>query len=207
MSEGAAWKDVGPGATTPPSDAGGALPPPSPEATAGAPDAPKPDEKPSKRPTTRAGRRAAAEAKRLSTGAQGAKDSKPKASQKVPRRASLETRLAGSLTSLGTVVAVAGSANPAIQADGVAIVQHAPAVAAALDKVAKDDPRVAASLERMLTAGVWSGLVAALVPLAMTIAANHGAIPAHLLTLLGTEAPAPDAGTGEPAAPGTVPVV
>lgn len=204
MSEGAVWKDVGPGAATPPADASGVLPPPPPEAAAGAPDAPKPDEKP-KRPTTRAGRRAAAAAKQAA--GTGAKDTKPKGTQKVPRRASLETRLAGSLTSLGTVVAVAGGvSSPAVQADGVAIVQHAPAIAAALDKVAKDDPRVAASLERMLTAGVWSGLVAALVPLAMTIAANHGAIPAHLLNLLSANPEAPEPAS-EPAPPGSVGVV
>lgn len=205
MTADAAWKDVGPGAARPPADAGAVLPPPSPEASAGAPDAPPADVKPG-RPTTRAGRRAAAEAKKAA-GA-GAKDTKPKSTAKVPRRASLETRLAGSLTSLGTAVAVAGAvSSPAVQADGVAIIQHAPAIAAALDKVAKDDPRVAASLERMLTAGVWSGLVAALVPLGLTIAANHKAIPEHLAAMLGvTATEVPDA-PAEPPAPGSVGVV
>lgn len=168
---------------------------------------PKPEEDSApKRPTTRAGRRAAAAA-RAASGAPKAEKS-PKAAKATPRRASLETRLTGSLITLGTVVAATGAmTSPAVTADGVLICEHAPAVAAALDKVAKDDPKVAAALERMLTAGVWSGLVAAVLPLAVGIAANHGALPPTVAAMLGAAA-APEAAatsTPEPAPTSTDP--
>lgn len=155
-----------------------------------------PDTVPGKRPTTRAGRRQAAALK--SAQGKAKPDAKPKQAKANPRRASLETRLTGSLTTLGTVVAATGTmVSPAVQADGVLIVAHAPGVAAALDKVAKDDPRVAAALEKMLTAGVWSGLIAALLPLMVGMAANHGAIPSSMADMLGVEPvpvePEPDA--------------
>lgn len=148
---------------------------------------PKPaEDKAPKRPTTRAGRAAAAAAKRAEKPTKP--DAKPKTS--APRKSSLETRLTGSLVTLGTVVAATGGmVNPAVAADGVLITQHAANVAAALDKVAANDPRVKAALERMLTAGTWSGLIAAVLPLALGIAANHGAIPAHLAAMLGAEVP------------------
>jgi len=186
------------------------VPPAPPEDRAATlPDGPpKPDTAP-KRPTTRAGRAAAAAARKAQKSAKP--DKAPKAPKSAPRKASLETRLAGSLTTLGTMVAAAGAmTSPAVQLDGVAVIQHAPNIAAALDKVAKDDPRVAASLERMLTAGVWSGLIAAMLPLVLAIAANHGAIPDHIAAMLGATpppAPAPaEPGTPGPAA-GSVPVV
>lgn len=144
--------------------------------------APKADTPP-KRPTTRAGRQAAAAARK----AQGKTDKAPKTGKpSAPRKASLETRLTGNLITLGTVIAATGGmTSPAVTADGVLICQHAPNVAAALDKIAKDDPRVAAALERMLTVGTWSGLVAAMLPLVLGIAANHGAIPPGIASLLG----------------------
>lgn len=143
-----------------------------------------------KRPTTRAERAAVSAANQ----AKKATASKPKdkgpAGKPAPRRASLETRLAGSIATMGTAVMVAGVAtNEAVQKDGLLVVQHSGSIAAALDKVAKDDPKVAAALERMLTAGVWSGLIAALLPLGLGIAANHGMIPEHVMTMLGAGVP------------------
>lgn len=150
----------------------------------------KPDEKP-KRPTTRAAREAAAAARRAENAGKPKPDkSKPKTS--APRKAALETRLAGSLTQVGLMLSVAGAASgsQALGADGVAVCQHAPGIAKALDAVAKDDPRVAAALESALTVGTWGQLVAALLPLLITVAANHGAIPAGLAAMLGAEQPA-----------------
>lgn len=143
---------------------------------------PPPDEKP-KRPTTRAGRRASSAAK----AAAKRTDSKPKTSKPTPRRASLEDRLATSIVQLGTAVMLGGSVSgsAAVQADGQLIVQHAPSVANALANVAKDNPRVATALENMLTAGVWGGLAAAVIPLLLGIAANHNAIPPGVAALLG----------------------
>lgn len=168
------------------------------------PTPPKPgtDTRP-KRPTTRAARRAAAEANRAKKST--STDARPKPATSAPRKATLETRLTGSLVSLGTVVAASGAmVSPALTADGVLICQHAPHVAAALDKVAQNDPRVKAALEKMLTAGVWSGLVAAMLPLVVGIAANHGAIPPHVAALLGMDAEQP---AGPPGPVGPVGVV
>jgi hypothetical protein len=169
-----------------------AAPPAPPEAAPDAPP-PAPDSAP-KRPTTRAGRRALAEAKRAQ--AKAAPDKSPKAasSKPAPRRASLESRLQGTIASLGTSVMVAGAvAGEAVSADGLLIVQAAPSLAAALDKIAKDNPAVAASLERMLTAGVWSGLIVALLPVLVGIAGNHGLIPPQLLGMLQAQAVEPPA--------------
>lgn len=195
--------DTAPGFLDVPPD----LAPPAPaEPTADLPPLPPPPDAKPKRPTTRAGRRAAAAAK----AAQGKTDKAPKAAKPTPRKASLETRLTGSLVSLGTMVTAAGAMTmPALQLDGVALIQHAPAIAQALDKVAQNDPRVKEALERMLTAGTWSGLIAALLPLVLTIAANHGAIPPAIAGMLGVTPPeagqapdlsafAPEAGTGIP---------
>lgn len=183
--------DLAPGTITPPPNLTLPEAPPEPQA---------PDTKP-KRPTTRAGRQAAAAARQAKQSGKADKAPKPKSA---PRKASLETRLTGTLVTLGTMVAAAGSmSSPAVQLDGVAICQHAPQIAAALDKVAKDDPRVAQALERMLTAGVWSGLIAAMLPLVLAIAANHGALPPQVAGLLGVQTPDPEAA---PAA-GSVPVV
>lgn len=145
------------------------------------------------RPTTREGRRAQAEARRIRREADAAgksTDEKPKASKSkstkgakaTPRRAGLETRLSGAIASLGTAVAVSGLAvgSPAIQNDGAAVIQHGPGLATALDRLAKDDPRVASALERMLTAGAWSGVLAAAAPILVSVAANHNMIPAQL---------------------------
>lgn len=169
-------------------------PPAAPEAPAApAAVAPVGDEKP-KRPTTRAGRRAAAEAKAAKK-ATSPRESKP--SKPTPRKASLETRLAANIAGLGTVVAATGGmVSPAFVADGVLVVEHSANVAKALAKVADDQPQVKAALERALTAGVWSGLIAAVLPLAVGIAANHGAIPSHLATMLADDSPQAPAPSG-----------
>lgn len=167
------------------------------------PEPPAPDTAPGKRPTTRAGRKAAAATKQAKAKAAGT--DKAPTSKAAPRKASLETRLTGSLVTLGMVTAATGGmVSPAFAADGVLITQHAANIAAALDKVAQDQPQVKAALERMLTAGVWSGLVAAVLPLAVGMAANHGAIPPHFAAMLGADVP--DLGTPPEPAPAPDPV-
>lgn len=176
------------------SDQADGLTPPSPEAMAALlpplPDTPA-DAKPTgktKRPTTRAERAA------RSAAAKAKRDTKP--STKAPRQSSLETRLAGSLTQLGLMVAAtgAGTGKPALQADGMAVITHAPGIATALDQVAKDDPRVRAALERVLTVSTWGALVGAMLPLVVAIAGNHGVIPPEMAAMLNA-APAPEAPT------------
>lgn len=190
-----------------------ALIPPNPDA-----EAPKGDTAPSKgkskRPTTRAGRAAAA-AERKAKG----KEKAPSSSTPRPRKADLENRLTTSLVTLGTGLTAAGAmTSPAIAADGILVIRQAPDVSKALSDLAKNDPRVAAALERMLTVGTYGALVAAVAPLMIGIAANHGVIPAHVAGMVGVELPDPEAlfdharemaddrigGDGPPPAPGSV---
>jgi hypothetical protein len=100
-----------------------------------------------------------------------------------PSAASLEKRLAGSLTMLGTVVSLASPS------DGIVVVSGVPALAASLAKLAEENPAVRANLERMLTAGAWSGVIAAVLPIALGIMANHGAVPAPIAAMLGATVP------------------
>lgn len=164
------------------------------------PAAETPPAKPKARASTRAGRKAEAAANKAKReAAKGAtKEAAPKvpAGKPAPRRASLEQRLAGAIASLGTGVAVAGAmTSEAVKADGLLVVEHAPNIAHALDGLAKDNPAVAVALERMLTAGAWSGVIAACTPVALGIAANHGMLPKAVLDQLGAaEAPGPAAG-------------
>ena len=177
--------------TRPPLDLPPPPPKPEPAPAPARPAEPAPDTAPAKRPTTRAGRRAAAEARKAEKAAKATKpDTKP-ASKPAPRRASLETRLGGAIASLGTGVAVAGigMGSEAVKADGLLVVEHSANVAKALDSLAKDNPAVAATLERMLTAGAWSGVIAACVPIAIGVASNHGMIPAGMAEALGAGQP------------------
>lgn len=104
----------------------------------------------------------------------------------------LEKRLASSLTTLGTVGCLVSPA------DGMVVIQGVPALAAALAKLADENPAVRANLERMLTAGAWSGVIAAILPIVLGILANHGAIPPNLAAMLGAgPAPAPADGSAD----------
>jgi hypothetical protein len=105
----------------------------------------------------------------------------------------LEKRLGGSLTTLGTMACLVSPA------DGMTIIQGVPALSASLAKLAEENASVRANLERMLTAGAWSGVIAAVVPIAVGIAANHNLLPAHLAAMLGA-GPGPDAAEGVPGA-------
>lgn len=149
------------------------------------------DTRPSRRPTTRAGRRAAAQAKEARAASSG--DKAPKVS--TPRKASLESRLANSLAALGTVVVTAGAATGSqpLMADGAVIGAHSANVAKAVCRVADENPQIKAALERMLTAGAWSGVVMAVMPVALAIGANHGALPPFVVEMLtGAPAAAPE---------------
>lgn len=88
-----------------------------------------------------------------------------------------EAAVAGPLQMLATSLAITGAAqkSPVLVADAHAIGKHAPVIAKALAEIADQDPRVAAVLERLAQVGPWGALVGALVPLALQLAANHGA--------------------------------
>ncbi|MFI5534704.1 hypothetical protein ACIA8O_39840 [Kitasatospora sp. NPDC051853] len=96
-----------------------------------------------------------------------------------PTAASLEKRLGASMTTVGTLVAIASPA------DGMVMLEGIPALASALTKLAEENPAVRSNLERALTAGAWSGVVAATLPIVLGIMANHGAVPKNIAAMLG----------------------
>lgn len=66
------------------------------------------------------------------------------------------------------------SKNPALQADGYALAMHAPGIAEALNETALAQPKVAKALDSIMKAGPYGAILAAMVPLVMQLAANHG---------------------------------
>jgi hypothetical protein len=77
----------------------------------------------------------------------------------------------------GVLVAAGGTLGRRdLLADGATISYYAPGVADALQGLADNDPRVAAVLDKVLSAGPYGALVAALVPMFAQVAANHGLI-------------------------------
>lgn len=63
--------------------------------------------------------------------------------------------------------------NPALQADGMALAMHAPALAEALNETARAQPAVGRALESIMKAGPYGAIIGAMVPLVMQLAANH----------------------------------
>jgi hypothetical protein len=128
----------------------------------------------------------------------GSTDKAPRATASTPRTArksttpNLEKRLGSSLTTLGTLGCLV-SPN-----DGLIVLQGVPALAAALAKLADENPAVRANLERMLTAGAWSGVIAAVVPIVIGIMANHGAMPPAMAAMFGATPPPTDGGVDAP---------
>ncbi|MFJ7153257.1 hypothetical protein ACIQVT_34510 [Streptomyces sp. NPDC100445] len=121
----------------------------------------------------------------------GSTDRAPRATTPRARKSTtpnLEKRLASSLTTLGTLGCLVSPA------DGMVVVQGVPALAAALAKLADENPAVRANLERMLTAGAWSGVIAAVVPMVIGIMANHGAIPPAMAAMFGAPTPPENGG-------------
>jgi hypothetical protein len=64
----------------------------------------------------------------------------------------------------------------ALIADGMALKLHAPGIAEALHETAKQEARLAAILDRVLAAGPYGLIFAAVTPLVMQILANHRVI-------------------------------
>lgn len=69
-------------------------------------------------------------------------------------------------------------------ADAAAVGFHTPPIAAALNDLAQQDPRVAAVLDRILAVGPYGALLAAVMPLVLQILTNHGKVPAGMLGTL-----------------------
>lgn len=155
------------------------------------PPPPAEDERPKRgRPTTRAGRRAAAEAKA------GKADRAPRSSgPSKPRTKPLADRIEGFYTTIGVGVGLALG-----QTDGMVIVANARSCAEAWSKAAASNPRIAEAWERILGVSVMGELLMAHAPIALTLAANHGMVPPGVAGMVpgGMEPTAPDEPTPPP---------
>lgn len=66
-------------------------------------------------------------------------------------------------------------------ADAAAIEQAAPGIASAVSDLANERPEVAAVLDRILKAGPYGALLAAVIPMTVQMLANHKVIPAGVM--------------------------
>lgn len=57
--------------------------------------------------------------------------------------------------------------------DAVAVTDHAPRIADAVQVTADNDPKFAAAMDRILSAGPYAALISAVVPMAVQILHNH----------------------------------
>lgn len=76
---------------------------------------------------------------------------------------------------------VLGQGKPAFVADAMAITEHGPNIANALEMLANERPEVAAVLDRIMQIGPYGVLIAATVPLIAQILANHNLVPAGFI--------------------------
>lgn len=67
-----------------------------------------------------------------------------------------------------------GERDERVLADGLAVSEHGPNIATALNQLATEKPEVAAVLDKVLAAGPYGLVLAAVSPLIMQIASNHG---------------------------------
>lgn len=92
---------------------------------------------------------------------------------------------------------VAARVKPVLGLDATAVTIHAPGIASAIAQTAMDSEQFAAVLDRVLDVGPYGALLGAVLPLALQLACNHGAIsptpelgvlaPVELLRAAGVE--------------------
>lgn len=80
----------------------------------------------------------------------------------------------------------AGITLPFAPADAAAILEHGDNVSEAVADLAISDERIAALLDKVLVAGPYGAVLAAVVPMVAQFAVNHGMLPAGIL---GTRTP------------------
>ncbi|HET7637452.1 MAG TPA: hypothetical protein VFK47_01805, partial [Ktedonobacteraceae bacterium] len=91
---------------------------------------------------------------------------------------------------LATVpLVVAGQKSDAAMADVIAIGMHADNIANAVETIANENPAIARALDNLTKAGPYAVLVAAVVPFAIQIAANHKLIPGQVAVSMGGHDP------------------
>ena len=69
--------------------------------------------------------------------------------------------------------------------DGFCVAQHTPNIAGAVADLAIERPEVAAALDRVLSVGPYGALIGAVLPLAIQLMHNHGAVPETMATAMG----------------------
>jgi hypothetical protein len=84
---------------------------------------------------------------------------------------------------------VAGLKSPVLAADAAAITLHAEPLADALQATAEQVPQFAAALDKVLTVGPYGALLAAVLPLAVQVMANHRVIPEPAAHAMGAMTP------------------
>lgn len=97
--------------------------------------------------------------------------------------------LNGMLQMVCMPLVLAGTAKPPLLADAAAITEYGPPIVEAVNDLAQEDPRLAAVLDRVLGIGPYGALLAAVLPLAAQLLANHKALPLALLKNLGARDP------------------
>lgn len=113
---------------------------------------------------------------------------RPKPSkQSKPRAGAPDYRpgIAGLIQLAAAPLAVAGVRSEACRADAAALVLHAETLAEAVQQTAEAVPQFAAVLDRVLSVGPYGALLAAAMPLAVQLAANHNLIPAQAAEAMG----------------------
>lgn len=107
------------------------------------------------------------------------------ASRPSPRSTDYRAGVKGLLQLVATPLVIAGAKKPELLADGIAVEMHGDNLANALNETAKHVPQVAAALDKILAAGPYGLIIAAIIPLGAQIAVNHGFIPAQAAEAMG----------------------
>lgn len=69
--------------------------------------------------------------------------------------------------------------------DAVAVTDHAPRIAEAVQVTADNDPKFAAAMDRILSAGPYAALISACVPMVVQILGNHDKVPGEIVKGMG----------------------
>ena len=86
---------------------------------------------------------------------------------------------------LGIAQIIAFGASFISPLDAVAVQDHAPKLADAVQVTADNDPKFAAAMDRILSAGPYAALFAAAMPLVVQIMHNHDMVPADVVKGMG----------------------
>ena len=129
-----------------------------------------------------AARRAAYEASRAA-GSPAASSARTASTSKKPAGPDYKAGILGlfQLVAFPLGLAAQRTHNVALAADAATLTIHAEPVATGITTVAKQDERLAAILDRIMTVGPYGALLQPVMAMAMQLAANHGLIPESAL--------------------------